>query len=184
VTAVLPDNPARATFRRPGFVDIEAVYREYGGNCYRLALRLVRDPDLAHDVVQNVFESLARQPDRFQPDRGTLLTWLLTLTHHKAVDLIRWQRSRTRNDTTDDCLVELYTQQPGPEQAATTSDDRARVLAALRRLIPAERELLVLAYFGGYTQREIAERTGLPLGTVKGRTVSAMRHMRTNLESS
>jgi RNA polymerase sigma factor (sigma-70 family) len=183
VTATLPFRRAVRAEPTPGVVDVEAVYGEYGNNCYGLALRIVGDRELAHDVVQSVFESLSRQPDRFEPERGTLLTWLMTLTHHKAVDMVRWRRRRTGLDAADDVLVELSDLMPTPEDAAVVSDERARVAAALQRLKLAEREVLVLAYFGGYSQSEIARRIDVPLGTVKGRTVTALRRMRLHLAS-
>jgi RNA polymerase sigma-70 factor (ECF subfamily) len=157
---------------------LDLLYLEHADRCYRFALRIVRDRDLAHDVVQEVFEALVRQPERFRAELGSQLGWLLTLTHHKAVDLVRWHQRHARLDSGDHALAELLDPAPTPEDAAGVTDDRERVLAALQQLRPGEREVLVLAHFGGYSQHEIAERTGLPLGTVKGRTRSAMRWMR------
>jgi RNA polymerase sigma factor (sigma-70 family) len=178
MTAVLPGISHAA---RLSLTDLESVYDEYGPKCYGLALRIVRDHYLAEDVVQSVFENLARQPDRFEPDRGTLSSWLLTLTHHKAVDLIRWRQRTTGLDLTDDALSEVRDLALAPEDVMCREHERTRVVAALKRLRPSEAEVLVLAYFGGLSQREIAVRLDLPLGTVKGRTVKGLRMMRQHL---
>jgi RNA polymerase sigma-70 factor (ECF subfamily) len=174
-------NQSRADTELIDVGSIEAMYRDCNARCYQLALHIVRDRDLAHDVVQDVFEALVRQPDRFVPARGTALAWLMTLTHNKAVDLVRWRQRHTRLDFSDDGLTDLPGLGPTPDDVASRAEDRDRVHAALRQLKAAELEVLVLAHFSGYSQPEIARHTGLPLGTVKGRTRSALRWMRTYL---
>ena len=107
-TAVPPPEP----------LDIEAVYRLHGARCYSLARRIVHDPHLAQDVVQEVFAALARTPTRFDPERGSLQTWLMTLTHHRSVDLVRSRRSRVALDSPDGELAFLPDQRLGPDDAA------------------------------------------------------------------
>jgi RNA polymerase sigma factor (sigma-70 family) len=167
---------------RAVLLSVDSVYRQHAVDCYRFALHIVRDRDLAHDVVQDVFESLVRDPGRFEPERGALLTWLMTLTHHKAVDLLRWRHRHVRLDLGDAPLVELADPAVSPEDATWCQIEREKVLVALGYLNPAEREVLVLAHFGGFTQTEIARRTGLPLGTVKSRTRGGLRRLRLQLD--
>lgn len=162
--------------------DVEAVYQVYSRRCFALALRIVGDPHLAEDVVQEVFTVLVRRPDRFDPTRGTLATWLLTLTHHKAVDVVRSRQSKAGVDVGEVPALSLADDRSTPENDACRNEDRAQVRVALRELRAAEREVLLLAYFGGYTQRQVAARLDIPLGTVKSRTLRALRGLHRQLD--
>jgi RNA polymerase sigma factor (sigma-70 family) len=161
-----------------GGVDVESAYRAHGRRCYSLALRVVRDPNLAQDVVQDVFEALHIHSARFDQQRGQMSTWLSTLTHHKAVDLVRKREARTRHDfVADNALGSMPDASAGPEQVVVESSERARVLAALSHLSDRDRQILSLAYYDGLTQTRIAEVLGIPLGTVKSRSLAAMRRL-------
>lgn len=128
--------------------------------------------------------SLLRHPERFDPERGTLPTWLMTVTHHKAVDTVRWVHRRTWLDTSSEAIPEAcIDSSPTPDESACLREARAEVRAALECLKPSEREVLLLAYFGGCTQTQIARRLGLPLGTIKSRTLSGLRHLRAALNA-
>lgn len=156
---------------------LEALYGRYGRPCWSLARRLLSDVHLAEDVVQQVFLALW-QKDSYDASRGAVSTWLLSITHHKAVDLLR-RESRRRSKLLDEqVLIETGVDAPGPSDEAWARIRAERTRAALRELKPEQREVLLLAYYGGYTQREIAEMTGLPLGTVKTRTMAAMSRLR------
>jgi len=159
---------------------LEAVYQRYGGACYRLARRIVGDAQLAEDVVQQVFLVLW-QRSSYDPARGAVSTWLLTVTHHKAVDLLRRDKGRRQRLAGEQELLELAATGPGPADAAWAQLRAERTRDALRDLPPEQREVLLLAYYGGYTQSEIADITGLALGTVKSRTFQAMRRLRGQL---
>jgi RNA polymerase sigma factor (sigma-70 family) len=159
---------------------IEALYGRYGGSCYRLARRILDDAQLAEDVVQQVFLALW-QGTGYDPRRGAVSTWLLTVTHHKAVDSVRREGNRRRRIASDQALLERAAAGPGPEDETWTRWRAERTREALRTLPAEQREVLLLAYYGGYTQREIADLTGLPLGTVKSRTLGAMRRLRERL---
>jgi RNA polymerase sigma-70 factor (ECF subfamily) len=159
---------------------IEALYERYGGSCYRLARRILDDAQLAEDVVQQVFLALW-QGTGYDPRRGAVSTWLLSMTHHKAVDSVRREGNRRRRTASDQALLEQAAAGPGPEDEAWARWRAERTREALRTLPAEQREVLLLAYYGGYTQREIADMTGLPLGTVKSRTLGAMRRMRGHL---
>jgi RNA polymerase sigma-70 factor (ECF subfamily) len=159
---------------------IEALYDRYGRSCFGLARRILDDAQLAEDVVQQVFLALW-QGTGFDPSRGAVSTWLLSMTHHKAVDSLRRESTRRKRLAGEQTLLELQATGPGPEDEAWARLRAERTREALRTLAAEQREVLLLAYYGGYTQREIADMTGLPLGTVKSRTLTAMRRMRDQL---
>lgn len=156
---------------------LELLYRRYGPACYGLARRLVSDPHLAEDVVQEVFVALWRGAG-YQPGRGALSTWLLSVTHHRAVDAIRREENHRKRRAPEAVLDGAAVVEGGPDEAAWAGMRRTGAREALRTLPEEQRELVVLAYYGGYTQREIAGITGVPLGTVKSRTFAAMQRMR------
>ncbi len=156
---------------------LEVLYRRYGAACYGLARRLVADPHLAEDVVQEVFVALWRGAG-YQPGRGSLSTWLLSVTHHRAVDAIRREENHRKRRAPQTVLDDLAVGDGGPDEVAWEGMRRTGARDALRTLPADQRELVVLAYYGGYTQREIAGITGVPLGTVKSRTFAAMQRMR------
>ena len=161
---------------------LEALYARYGRPCYGLARRILADETLAQDVVQEVFLTLWRDASRYAPERGAFSSWLLSMTHHKAVDAVRREETLRKRRTSVDQLE--VTEAPGasPADAAWTTVRGERVRAALSGLPEAQREALVLAYYGGYTQREIAGLTATPLGTVKTRMLAGMRRMRDGLD--
>jgi RNA polymerase sigma factor (sigma-70 family) len=163
---------------------LEALYERYGRPAYSLARRILTDETLAQDVVQEVFLSLWRDARRFDAGRGTVATYLLSMTHHRAVDVVRREENLRRWRTSDEGL-EL---EPDPkarvEDEVEASERRAEVRAALSELPAAQREALLLAYFGGYTQREVAALVGVPLGTVKTRMAAGMRKMKEALQDA
>lgn len=169
--------------RRLGHGDeaaLEAVYQRYGGACYRLARRILDEQQLAEDVVQQVFLALW-QGSGYDPSRGAVSTWLLSVTHHKAVDMLRKEAGRRKRLTGDQELIEKQVTGGGPAEEVWANLRAERTRQALRGLTAEHREVLLLAYYGGYTQREIADMTGLPLGTVKSRTLNAMKRLRAEL---
>ena len=152
------------------------LYDRYAAPAYSLALRIVRDRELAADVVQDAFMAVWRQASSFDSRRGQPSTWILTLTHHKAVDTVR-REQRRRADSLDDTPDRADTGAPVDEQA-WQGVAREQVRRAMARLPDPQREVLELAYFAGYTQSELAERLALPIGTVKSRTFAAMSSLR------
>ena len=155
---------------------LEALYSRYGGACYGLARRIIGDAQLAEDVIQQVFLALW-QKRGYDPARGAVSTWLMSITHHKAVDALRREGRRRAKVLNEQTLIERELDEPGPADQAWLSIRAERTRWALRELGGEHREVLLLAYYGGYTQREIAEMTGIPLGTVKSRTAAAMRRL-------
>jgi RNA polymerase sigma factor (sigma-70 family) len=176
----LPALEDAALLRRVGAGDetaVETLYARYGGACFALARRILDDAQLAEDVLQQVFLALW-QGSGYDPSRGAVSTWLLSVTHHKAVDAVRRESTRRRLLAGEQVLLELAAGGPGPDDQAWAALRARRTRDGLRDLPAEQREVLLLAYYGGYTQREIAQMTGLPLGTVKSRTLAAMRKLR------
>ena len=165
---------------------LEALYERYGRPAFALARRITGEPVFAEEVVQEVFLALWRDPEKYNPDRGGFPSWLLATTHHKAVDAVRREETVRRRRATLAEEAVSYTSVasdlPPVEDAAWAGLRGERVRKALGRLPAPQREALVLAYYAGYTQREIAERTDTPLGTVKTRMLAGMRRLRDLLD--
>lgn len=161
----------------------DELYRRYGAAAYGLAYRLTGQQILAQDVVHDSFLALWRAPEAYDPARGPFRTFFLSLVHHRAVDTIRREeRMRRRNERasnleplTDEDVAE------GVVEQASLSIRRDEVREALTTLPPDQRRVLEMAYFDGLTQAVIAERLGIPLGTVKTRTLAAMQKLRAAL---
>ena len=153
------------------------LYDRYGRTAYGLALRILRDPALAEDAVQEAFLTAWRTAAGYRPERSSPRAWILTLTHRRAVDLVRREEYRRTKPEADAPEASGET----TEEAAIVRWERRRVAQALDRLRPDERELLELAYYGGLTQSELAVRLGVPRGTIKSRTFTALARLRTLL---
>jgi len=167
-------------------VALEEIYARYGRIVFSLARRIVVDSGLAEDVAQEVFLALWRDPAKFDVNRGAFGTWLLSLTHHRAVDAVRREESvrRRRNKVAEQVTSGALTDiEPAVADQAWVTVRRDRVKLALGNLPEPQREAITLAYFGGYTQREVAALTGTPLGTVKTRMLAGMRRLREDLAS-
>lgn len=161
---------------------LEALYARYGRVCYSLARRVLRDATLAQDVLQEVFLAVWRDPGRYDGRRGVFSTWLLSMTHHKAVDLVRREENLRKRHAAAGAEHAAGPPAPAPEDEAWGAMRRDRVREALGQLPEPQRRALGLAYYGGYTQSEIAGLTKAPLGTVKTRMLAGMRTLRRVLE--
>jgi RNA polymerase sigma factor (sigma-70 family) len=159
------------------------LYDRWARPAFSLARRLCADDGLAEDVVQEVFLVFWREPSRFDPARGAFGSWLLTLVHHKAVDTVRRESAIRRRTVpaAEDGDEWSTTPGPGADQAALGAVVAGQVRDALGRLPAEQREALALAYYGGYTQREVATLTGVPLGTVKSRMFTGVQRLRSVL---
>ncbi len=152
------------------------LYDRHGAAAYGLALRIVRDPALAEDAVQEAFLAVWRGAARFEAARAKPSTWLLSLVHHKSVDLVRREQSRPPRVGEEHALERV--DDTDVPTTVLRSAESAEVRRALSELTPAQREVLELAYFGGFSQSELAERIGEPIGTVKSRTHAALARLR------
>jgi RNA polymerase sigma-70 factor (ECF subfamily) len=147
---------------------LETLYDRYRGIAYGLALRITADTQLAEDVVQDAFLGVWRQSGRYTPSRASVRTWLLSIVHHRAIDVVRRRRPTTALPDGDGPVDAAFvTVDPWPEVVGRL--DRESIRSALATLSDVQREAIELAYFGGLTHQEIAQRTGAPLGTVKSR---------------
>jgi RNA polymerase sigma factor (sigma-70 family) len=151
-----------------------ALYDRFGRVAYGVALRILRDRALAEDAVQEAFLAVWRSADSYRRERAKPSTWILTLVHRRAVDLVR-REGRRRGEPLDEAPE--ATDASVPEEAELRSR-RAAVQAALRQLPADQRQALELAYYGGYTQSELAERLGVPLGTIKSRMFAGLTRLR------
>ncbi|MFL5951641.1 MAG: sigma-70 family RNA polymerase sigma factor [Gaiellaceae bacterium] len=172
--AHLSDEAVVALVARSDEEALAELYDRFGRVAYGLALRVLRDERLAEDAVQEGFLTAWRNADRFMPERGKASTWLLTLVHRRAVDLVRREDRRRAEPLPE----------RGEPASGTAEDDawlrfeRERVQAALRQLPDQQREALELAYYGGFTQTELAERLGQPIGTIKSRMFTGLARLR------
>ncbi len=159
------------------------LYDRYSRPAFSLARRICADDGLAEDVVQEVFLAFWRDPHRFDPQRGSFGTWLLTLVHHKSVDAVRRESAIRRRTVPAAEDGDEWSAPPGPgaDQAALGNVVAGQVRDALGRLPVEQRQALALAYYGGYTQREVAALTGVPLGTVKSRMFTGVQRLRSVL---
>lgn len=154
---------------------LSELYDRYVGVVYGAGVRYLRDRMLAEDLVQDVFTSVWRNAATFDPAKASFSTWLHRVTRNRATDLVRRRRARVRT-VSGDRQVEPEESDP----AGNLSRD-FDVASAMSRLSENQREVLSLAYMEGLSQREIAERTNIPLGTVKSRTSAALRALRDNM---
>jgi RNA polymerase sigma factor (sigma-70 family) len=160
------------------------LYRRYSASAYGLAYRITGQQVLAQDVVHDAFMALWRAPEAFDPARGAFRTFFLSLVHHRAVDTVRREeRIRARQERASN-LEPLAVEDPaeGVTDAADLAERRIEVRAALETLPPEQRQVLEMAYYGGKTQVQIAEEIDIPIGTVKTRTLAAMRKLRRALD--
>ena len=156
------------------------LYDRFGRPAYSLARRICADDGLAEDVVQEAFLAFWRDPGKFDPAKGKFGTWLLTLVHHKSVDAVRRESAIRRRTVPAAEDGDEWSAPPGPgaDEDAIGSLVAGQVRDALGRLPAEQRQVLALAYYGGYTQREVAALTGVPLGTVKSRMFTGVARLR------
>lgn len=158
------------------------VFRRHRDAVHRLARDVVRSPELAEDITQDVFLRLWDRPERFDPSRGSLRTWLLTECHGRAVDLVRREEARRRTEQRDASACP-----PAAEDVGAVVCDLAEgapMAELVRRLPGPEREVIELAFYGGHTYTQVAGLLSLPEGTVKSRIRRGLVRLRTQCRSS
>jgi len=149
--------------------------------------RMLESPDDVEDVVEEAFWQAWRQAERFEVERGSVQTWLLTIARSRALDRLRARRRLREDPLIDASVSEADTSVPTPASPSDPLADaehaeRSRIVRAALADLPAEqREALELGYFEGLSQSEIAEQTGLPLGTIKTRMRLALQKLRERL---
>ena len=153
---------------------LREVYDQFASFVYGLALRVIGDTRASEDVSQDVFFAFWERPGAFDPERGSLRTWLGTITHRRAVDHVRREEARRRRAERE---ASRAVAAPDVEEVATALLTAERVRAALDLLPEAQREAIQLAYFGGKTYRQVAETLGIPEGTAKSRLRLGLRRI-------
>ena len=163
---------------------LNILYNRYMTPVYSLSLHMLKQPPLAEEVTQDVFLNIWLKAASFNASRGNPRSWIMSVTHHRVVDVIR---ARRRTYTLSDpegyeTLERLPSSEPSVETQVTQSLDRERIVRALATLPDNQREVIELAYFQGYSQSEMAELLSQPLGTIKTRVRLAMQKLRMTLQ--
>ena len=158
---------------------LEAVYDRYARQTYALALRILRDREASEEVVQDTFVAVWRRAASYRVSIGRPYSWLLKIARNRAIDELRSRRSRGQRALREGGWLPEVAEEDGQ-----LSELGSRMVGALKTLPPEQREVLELSYFGGFSQREISGRTGIPLGTIKTRTRLALKKLREALQSS
>ena len=162
---------------------LEALYRRYAGLVFTLALRIVGDPELAREVLQDTFLRCWDGRETYDAGRGRVPWWLIGITRNRAIDLLRSRSHQARLRERAPLSSVPRAGMSAVSESADTIALRRAVASALERLPAAQRQAIELAYYRGLTQAEIAHELGEPLGTVKSRTRDAMERLRASLSS-
>lgn len=155
----------------------EALYDMIAPRVFGLVRRIVKDAAQSEEVTQEVFVEVWQLAARFDPARGSAITWLLTLAHRRSVDRVRASQASKDRDLREG-IKEFQASYDDVEDTAVLHDETNRVLAALERLSETQKEAIRLAYFGGYTHHEVAELLKIPVGTAKTRIRDGMNKLR------
>lgn len=158
------------------------LYDRYGQLAYSVALRVLGDPGRAEDVVQDAFLKLWHSANRFDVRRGSLRTWVITAVRNRSIDYLRGRSAHERREREIPLEAEARGEGSDPWSEVATAMEREVIREALSCLPPEQRQAVELAYFGGYSHREIAEMIQVPLSTVKGRMRLALEKMHSYLQ--
>jgi RNA polymerase sigma factor (sigma-70 family) len=161
--------------------DFDHIYHQHAPRCLYVAMRVTNDHQHAQDAVQEAFLAFSRDRSRFDPARGSIGTWLAMLTHRRAVDVVRRESVRPKV-AAQPTAVDIH---PGaaddPEERVAASIRSGQLQDVVATLDATKRQIIIMAYYLGYTQSQIAAATGTPLGTVKTRNRDALRELRATL---
>src|SRR5262249_33645199 len=177
----LADEDLMQLVRRGDARAFETVYERHATAAFSLAYRMTGKRNLAEDVVQEAFLSLWRSGARYDRTRGSVRTWVLGIVHNRAIDALRRAMVHDRRRASDEGIEERFEARERTEVEVARNDEAREVHAALRALPAEECKVIELAYFGGFSQSEIAEMLETPIGTVKGRMRLGLEKMRGQL---
>jgi RNA polymerase sigma-70 factor, ECF subfamily len=180
----LSDEALVALVARGDDSGLAELYDRVGRVAYGIAYRILRDDRLAEDAVQEGFLAVWRSAATFRAERGKASTWIVTLVHRKAVDIVRREQRRRAEPLEAGVGQDAVDPAGSAEDEAWLGFERDRVQSALRALPDAQRETLELAYYGGYSQSELASRLGVPLGTIKSRMFAGLARLREVLDEA
>ena len=166
----------------PDEVALSELYDRYQGQMYGLAMRITNDAGLAQDAVQEAFVGVWRNAARYAEGRASVRTWMLSIAHHRAIDMVRRRRPTTTLPEFEDATSEPALTSPDVWPEVARAADARAVREAMNTLPEPQREAIEWAYFGGLTQTEIAAKAAVPLGTVKSRVRLGLGALRRALE--
>ncbi len=161
----------------------EAVYDRHAGSAFGLAYRMCGRRATAEEVVQEAFLAIWRSGARYDRARGSVRTWILGIVHHRAIDALRRSIVHDRRRASDEGIEERFEATERTEVEAVRRDEAREIRGLLDELPEEQRQVIELAYFGGFTHAEIAEMLRMPLGTVKGRMRLGLEKLRTRMSS-
>jgi RNA polymerase sigma-70 factor (ECF subfamily) len=175
---------ARVSAQEPNALD--ALYSRYGSAVYSLAMFMLKDTGLAEEATQDIFLNIWLKSGSFKPDRGQPKTWIMSVAHHRVIDLIRSRRRTTAITVATDSedLERIPAANLPIDEQVERKLERERIQKSLATLPEAQREVIRMAYFDGYSQSEIAALLNQPLGTVKTRVRLAMQKLRLVLQEN
>ena len=156
----------------------EVIFDRHSTAAFSLAYRMCGRRSLAEDIVQDAFLSLWRSSSSYEPGRGSVRSWVLSVVHNRAIDAFRRQGPRDGRNVADEGVAERLPAPDATDVEVERRDDARQVRSALEELPPDQRQVIELAYFGGFTHAQIAEMLDLPPGTVKGRMRLGLTKMR------
>ena len=160
----------------------EVFYDRHGGAAYSLAYRIVGEQAAAEDVVQEALISIWRSGARFDPTRGSVRSWMLSIVRNRGIDALRSRAGKApKLDFDDEAILEQRPAGERTEAEAMRHETQGEVRGAIKELPTEQSKVIQLAYFGGFSQSEIAEMLGVPLGTVKGRMRLGLEKIRVSL---
>ena len=177
----LADEDLMQLVRKGDSAAFEVVYERHATAAFSLAYRMVGSRNAAEDVVQEAFLSLWRSGARYDRARGSVRTWVLGIVHNRAIDALRRSMVHDRRRASDEGIEERFEAKERTDVEAARNDEAREVHAALKSLPDEQCKVIELAYFGGFSQSEIADMLGTPLGTVKGRMRLGLEKMRGQL---
>ena len=174
----LADEDLMQLVRRGDAEAFEVVYERHATVAFSLAHRMTQSRNAAEDVVQEAFLSLWRSGARYDRARGSVRTWILGIVHNRAIDALRRSTVHDRRRASDEGLEERFAAAERTDAEVARRDEAREIRDALATLPDEQSRVIELAYFGGFTHREIAEMLGAPIGTVKGRMRLGVKKMR------
>jgi RNA polymerase sigma-70 factor (ECF subfamily) len=159
----------------------ELFYDRHAGPAFSLAYRMVGNRSVAEDVSQEAFVSIWRSRLRYQPDRGSVRTWVLGIVHHRAIDALRRNTVHDKRRASAEGIEERFEATERTDTEAARREDARTVRTALEELPEEQVRVIELAYFGGFSHSQIADQLGMPIGTVKGRMRLGLEKLRRTL---
>lgn len=178
------DDPAlMALIAQKNEAALSEIYDRYHRLIMSIAYHVVGDWQTAEEITLDIFTTIWKKAGSYQVERADVRTWMTRITRNRAIDVLRREKSRPHRDSVNlaDTVVEAVSSQVNPETATDLALQKQRIRTAVATLPDAQKEMLFLAYFRGYSQSELAETLNIPLGTVKTRIRSAMQKLRKQL---